>query len=48
MNTNHEKEMLFLIYAAGFEAGYGGRTSLTEAFDRWYTTLLKMEVKSNG
>ena len=47
MNTEHEKEMLFLIYAAGFEAGYGGRTSLAEAFDRWYTTLLRAEV-NNG
>lgn len=36
MNT---KEALFLVFSAGYEAGYGGKTDLAKAFNDWYEAL---------
>lgn len=33
------KEVLFLIFSAGYEAGYGGKIDLAKAFNEWYEAL---------
>ena len=38
-NVKAIKDLLFLVYSAGFEAGYGGKTDLVSCFNRWYSAL---------
>lgn len=35
----NEKELLFLVFSAGYEAGYGGKIDLAKAFNEWYEAL---------
>lgn len=35
----NEKELLFLVFSAGYEAGYGGKFDLAKAFKEWYEAL---------
>lgn len=37
------KEAFFLVFAAGFEAGYGGKVDLQKAFDEWYKAFLEVK-----
>ena len=36
------KEIMFLVFSAGFEAGYGGKVDLAKAFSEWYDALNKI------
>jgi hypothetical protein len=40
-----EKELLFLVFSAGYEAGYGGKIDLAKAFSEWYKALENMKIK---
>lgn len=39
----NEKELLFLVFSAGFEAGYSGKIDLAKAFNDWYKALNKVK-----
>ena len=36
------KEIMFLVFSAGFEAGYVGKIDLAKAFNEWYDTFNKI------
>lgn len=36
------KEIMFLVFSAGFEAGYSGKVDLAKAFNEWYDTFNKI------
>ena len=36
-----EKEILFLVFSAGYEAGYNATKDLATAFEEWYVALKK-------
>lgn len=38
-----EKEVLFLVFSAGYEAGYGGKVDLAKAFSEWYEALNRVK-----
>lgn len=42
---HQEKELLFLVFSAGYEAGYGGKIDLAKAFEEWYKALKNMKIK---
>ena len=37
-----EKEILFLVFSAGYEAGYTSK-DLATAFEQWYSALKKIQ-----
>jgi hypothetical protein len=37
-----EKEILFLVFSAGYEAGYASQ-DLATAFEQWYGALKKIQ-----
>lgn len=37
-----KKEALFLVFSAGYEAGYGGKIDLAKAFNDWYEALIEI------
>jgi hypothetical protein len=41
----NEKELLFLVFSAGYEAGYGGKIDLAKAFNEWYYALKNMKFQ---
>lgn len=43
MDSN-EKAMLFLVFSAGYEAGYAYAKDLATAFEQWYAALKKAQL----
>ena len=37
-----KKELLFLVFSAGYEAGYNATKDLATAFEEWYVALRKI------
>ena len=42
MDNKYIKEIMFLVFSAGFEAGYGGKIDLAKAFNDWYDAFNKI------
>ena len=42
MDEKDIKEIMFLIFSAGYEAGYGGKVDLAKAFNEWYKAFNKI------
>ncbi len=40
-----EKELLFLVFSAGYEAGYNAKIDLAKAFNEWYEALKNIQTK---
>lgn len=38
-----EKEALFLVFSAGYEAGYNAKVDLAKAFNSWYEALCSVK-----
>ena len=37
-----EKELLFLVFSAGYEAGYNATKDIATSFEEWYVALNKI------
>ena len=42
MDERDIKEIMFLVFSAGVEAGYGGKIDLAKAFNEWYDAFDKL------